>query len=42
MLMLILYPSFGQPGGSRKKDYDQVTRSNIFANFVEICSVSCF
>ena len=36
MLMLILYPSFGHPSGSFKKDHDQVTRSNIFANFVQI------
>lgn len=36
MLMLISYPSFGHPGGSLKKDHDQVTRSNIFANFVQI------
>ena len=36
MLMLILYPSFGHPIGSLKKDHDQVTRSNIFANFVQI------
>ena len=36
MLMLILYPSFGHPSGSFKKDHDQVARSNIFANFVQI------
>ena len=36
MLMLILYPSFAHPRGSLKKDHDQVTRSNIFANFVQI------
>ena len=36
MLMLILYPLFGHPRGSLKKDHDQVTCSNIFANFVQI------
>lgn len=36
MLMLILYPSFGHPSGSFKKDHDQVMHA--FEHICKFCA----